>query len=521
MPIELIINNIGFGFSIIVCLSLGVFVYVRRPKENASINVIFFLNSIAVCIWQASYVIGVNIHDPEWSRFVFMFNLVSPFVVLFSIHQVLVLIGRYKERSNFVVSLYIIASTLALFFIFNPDLLLLASKPQLYLPNFFVPGILYGVQDVFFFLILVYLFYQMIAAFRAADKQMRNRLKYFIVAFIYAYLVALVPEFLLYNIQIDPLIASLTGLYTIPLAYAIIKFEVIDINILARRALGYSIGTASITLFILFIGYANNYVDRLIPGFPQWVLPLFSGIIGVSVGIGIWKKIQEVDYLKFQFVDVVTHKFRTPLTHIKWSAEVLRTEVDPKERAVAIATIEDADVRLFEMTNSLIGLSHSDESQYKYVFTQENVVDILNETLSAIESQIRSKKIRIILHVSDKLPNIFIDRKRVQFVMQMIVENAVIYSQPSSNIDITIEQRKTFVYVSVHDTGIGISREDMDHLFSRFFRASNAAEAHTEGLGIGLFVSRDIMRRHNGDLWAESAGKGRGSTFHIKIPLEK
>jgi signal transduction histidine kinase len=61
----------------------------------------------------------------------------------------------------------------------------------------------------------------------------------------------------------------------------------------------------------------------------------------------------------------------------------------------------------------------------------------------------------------------------------------------------------------------------MSHLFSRFFRVSNAAETHTEGLGIGLFVSRDIMKRHGGDLWAESAGLGKGSTFYMKIPVEK
>jgi hypothetical protein len=115
----------------------------------------------------------------------------------------------------------------------------------------------------------------------------------------------------------------------------------------------------------------------------------------------------------------------------------------------------------------------------------------------------------------------FVDRKRVQFVMQMIIENAVIYSRQGSRVDVEVEQRKSFIYVSVRDTGIGIAPGDMEHLFSRFFRASNASETHTEGLGIGLFVSRDIMKRHGGDLWAESAGIGKGSTFHMKIPLEK
>lgn len=521
MPIELIINNIGFIFSIIVSLSLAILVYVRRPKEGGSVNVVFFYTSIAGCIWQLSYVIGVNIHDPELSQAVFMFNLVSTFIVLLNTHVVLAVTGRFEKRKQFMIALYVIASALALFFVFNHDLFLLPSIPKMYFANYFVPGALYGVQDLFFFFALLYFFIQMVTAYRAADRQMRARLKYFIAAFVYAYIVAIMPEFLLYDIPVDPLIACLTGLYTIPLAYAIIKFEVFDINILARRALGYALGTAGITLFILFIGYANNYIEHVIPGFPHWLLPLFSGIIGVSVGIGVWNKIKEADYLKFQFVDVVTHKFRTPLTHIKWSAETLRSEKDPEERAKAIVAIEDADVRLFEMTNSLIGLSQSDESQYRYVYTSENIVDVLNETLAAIENQVRSKKIRMVLHVANDLPHIFVDRKRTQFVMQMIIENAVIYSKPGSQIDITVEQRKTFMYLSVKDMGIGISAGDMEHLFTRFFRASNASETHTEGLGIGLFVSRDIMRRHGGDLWAESAGLGKGSIFHMKIPLEK
>lgn len=521
MHIELIINNIAFGFTFLICMALGILVYVRRPKENATVNIVFALNTIAFCIWQVSYVVGVNIADPLWSRFAFMFNLAAIFVPLMNTHIVLAVSGRLAKHKRFLTMMYIIASGIVIFFIFNPSSFLLPSKPQLYLPNFFVPGPLYPVQDAFFFFLVMYLLVTMIVVYHNADQQMRNRLKYLIGGFVYAYLVALVPEFLLYGIAIDPLVSSLTGLYTIPLAYAILKYDVIDINVIAKRALVYALGTAAITLFILFIGYANDWIALFIPGFPDWLLPLISGIFGVTVGIFIWKKIQEVDYLKFQFVDVVTHKFRTPLTHIKWSAEILRSESDPQERARAVTTIEDANVRLFEMTNSLIGLSRSDESQYQYVYTSENVVDMLNETLAAIENQIRAKKIRMALHIGDNLPHVYIDRKRVQFVMQMIIENAVIYSKQGSMVDVTLEQRKAFLYLSVRDTGIGISAEDMSHLFSRFFRGSNAAETHTEGLGIGLFVSRDIMKRHGGDLWAESAGLGKGSTFYMKIPVEK
>ncbi len=521
MNIELIITNIAFGFTFLICMGLGILVYVRRPKENASVNIIFFVNMIAFCIWQFSYVFGINLVDPLWSRFALMFNLATLFVVIMNIHLVLAITGRFEKQKRIIWFFYTIATVFVVFFAFNPDLFLLPSQPQLYLPNFFVVGPLYAAQDTFFVITLLYLLLQMIIAYHKANDQMRNRLKYLIGGLVYGYIVALIPEFLLYGIPVDPIATSLTGLYTIPFAYAILKYEVIDINIIARRALVYACGTAGITFFILFIGYANDAIATMIPGFPQWLLPLLSGVLGVTVGFFVWKKIQEVDYLKFQFVDVVTHKFRTPLTHIKWSAEVLRAETDPQERARAVSTIEDANVRLFEMTNSLVGLSRSDESEYQYIYKAENIVDMLNETLAAIESQVHTKKIYLNLHVSADLPNVFVDRKRVQFVMQMIIENAVIYSRQGSRVDITVEQRKAFIYLSVRDTGIGIDPADMDHLFSRFFRGSNATETHTEGLGIGLFVSRDIMKRHGGDLWAESAGVGKGSTFYMKMPVER
>lgn len=520
MPLELIITNIAFAFTFLVCLGLGIFVYIRRPKEKGSVNIIFFINTCVMCLWQASYVIGVNIHDPMLSRFVFMFNLAALFAVLMNVHLALEIGGRFQKQKKFMMLLYGIGIVFAVFFAFNPDLFLLPSKPQLYLPNFFVIGPLYAVQDTFFSFVLIYLFVQLALIYHTGDIQMRNRMKYFILGMVYVYSTSLTAEFLLYGIQIDPIITSLTGLYTIPMAYAIIKYDLIDINLIARRALIYALGTAGITLFILLIGYANDTITAVVPGFPEWVLPFISGIIGVSVGFFIWKKIKEVDYLKFQFVDVVTHKFRTPLTHIKWSAELLRSAVDPKERTEAVATIEDANVRLFEMTNSLIGLSRSDENQYQYVYSSENLNNMLKETLSAVESQIRSKKINIQMRVADDLPDVYVDRKRVQFVMQMIIENSIIYSPQGSIVEIIVEKRKNFLDLSVRDFGIGISKEDMSHLFSRFFRGSNAAESYTEGLGIGLFVSRDIMKRHGGDLSVESAGLGKGSTFTMKIPIK-
>jgi signal transduction histidine kinase len=101
----------------------------------------------------------------------------------------------------------------------------------------------------------------------------------------------------------------------------------------------------------------------------------------------------------------------------------------------------------------------------------------------------------------------------------MVIDNAVTYSPEKGVIRITAEQKSGFAFISIKDSGIGIAEEDRRRIFSRFFRGSNAVATHTEGLGIGLYLSRDILERHGGELSAESEGAGKGSTFVFKIPF--
>lgn len=520
MPIQLLITNIGFTFSLIVCLGLGVLVFVRRPKNKSSVNIIFFIFSLVACVWILSYALGINLHNPEQSRLALMFNLSALYLVILTAHVVVSITGRIESQKEVLKYLYIVATGIIIFFIFFPDSFLLASQPKLYLPNFFVLGPLYSIQDLFFFGVSIYMLIQMIIVYRRADYLNRNRLKYFIVGFVYGYIVSLVPEFLLYDIPVDPLPAAFTGLYTIPMAYAIIKYDVIDINVIAKKALGYALSIAGVTFLIIFTGYMNTKIHLLLPNFPEWPLPLFSSFIAVIVGMLVWQKVKEVNTLKYQFVDVVTHKFRTPLTYIRWSIDTLRTsDHTEEEKQRALDAISDAHIRLSELTDSLIGLSSADSSQFIYAYTPESLHDVVNEAALSAASRIKEKNIIIENNIPESFPKIQIDRKKILFAFQMIIDNAVTYSPQSGKIIINSEKKGDFAIVSVKDFGIGIAEEDRRRLFSKFFRGSNAIHAHTEGLGIGLYLSLDILRRHGGDLHAESEGTGKGSTFVFRIPL--
>jgi len=520
MNIELLITNAGYGFCLLISASLGILVLLKGSKEGR-INVVFFLLTMMFCIWQLSYVIGIDLVNPVLSRLAFMFNMATIALIVLNAHVILHITGRLALQRRILKVLYVIAALLIAFYTIFPSEFMSLSVPQLYLPNFFSPGPLYWIGDLFFASVLVYMFAQLLIAYGHADHALRNRLKYFILANLYGYGVGVIPEFLLYGYKVDPILACLTGLYTIPMAYAIIRYDAIDLNLLAKRAMGYALGVGAVTAFILLIGYGNDSIVAVVPEFPRWLLPLLSAAAAVGVGYFVWRKIKEADVLKFQFVDVVTHKFSTPLTHIKWSLENLRTLPLAPEAAEAVGDMEGANSKLVELTNTLVGMSGSDDSQYLYTFQLEKPNLIVGETLAAVADRADDKKVSLVTNVPETLPAVSMDHKRVQFAFQMIIDNAITYSPEGDTVEIAGITKGSFLILSVRDHGIGITKDDLPHLFSKFFRGSNAVKAHTEGLGIGLYLSRDILKRHGGDMWAESDGPGTGSAFFIKLPLPR
>jgi signal transduction histidine kinase len=521
MNLELLINNIGYAVSFCVCLGLGILVLVKRQPGAKSPNIIFFFFSLSVAIWQASYVIGVNLHDPSLSRLAFMFNLANIFAVVTSAHVILAVTGRFERQKRVLIALYAIATALTAYYVIFPDSFLLLSLPQMYLPNFFVAGPFYEIQDAFFFVVTIYFLWQLLAAYHGADYLMRNRLKYFIVATVFGYAIALSPEFLLYGYQIDPILACLTGFYTVPMAYAIIKYDIVDLNLLAKRAMGYALSIAGVTLFILLIGYINDYITQAVPTFPQWFVPLVSGMIAVGVGVFAWRRLREVDILKYEFVDIITHKFMTPLTYVNWSVDILRKKSLDAEEIQAVDAIQTAGTRLTQLVDTLVGLSDSDETEFIYSYKDEDIRTVIRESLEMVSGLVAERQVSIEDQLPADLPHVHADKKKIQFAVQTILENSVIYSPPGKSVRISAIVDKDFVTIGVRDQGIGISKDDMHRLFTKFYRTSSAVHTHTEGLGIGLYLSHDILKRHGGELWAESDGPGMGSTFFLKIPREK
>jgi signal transduction histidine kinase len=349
----------------------------------------------------------------------------------------------------------------------------------------------------------------------------RNRIKYFLGAISFGTLASFTAVPLVYGIEWNPILAGLTGFYIVPIAYAILKYELMDIKVVGKRALLYAVLVALSALLLIGVGITNTYVHQEFPAFPGWIIPFVSSIFAVSIGALVWRGMRDVDILKYEFIAVVTHKFRTPITYIKWSLDEFVAADNEAERRRIRERVGNAVSTLSELTGMLIDVARNEAGSYHYNLVSNDLAQAVRDVVGSYSDKAHGKGISVTTSYADRLPNACFDITRIKFAFQILFENAINYSPAGSSVQVHVLREGESLVVSVTDHGIGIAKEDHHHLFNKFFRGANARLVDTEGMGIGLFMARNIIDRHKGRIWAVSEGQGKGSTFAFSIPLDK
>jgi two-component system phosphate regulon sensor histidine kinase PhoR len=232
----------------------------------------------------------------------------------------------------------------------------------------------------------------------------------------------------------------------------------------------------------------------------------------------IWKKLRANETLKYEFVTIIAHKFRTPLTQIKWILEtIFKDEIDPYKKE-SLSNISKSNETLINLTNSLVDITdsvHSSKSSYN--FQRINVCEMVNRVSNSLKERFHEKNIFFGIQCSN--PNIFVraDSARIDFVLQTLIENSINYSHAGGSVDIKVDIHKRKVAVSVIDRGIGIDQAEFSRLFTKFFRSSSAKTMDTDGFGVGLYLAKSVVKRHGGKLEAFSEGLEKGTTFTMTL----
>ena len=519
MNLSLLIHNIGSVLSAIVSLGLALFTYFGHPRKVA--NTTLALTMLSVSVFYISHVIGVNLTDPLSSRAALMFNVSIIFIVMFNAHCVLSVIGQAKEKRYLITFFYATGIFLTLFYLLQPDAFLAPSTAKMYFPNYYEAGTYHWVMRVIFnFIIPIYFLVAIFKAYRQGDQVMRNRLKYFFLALTLGYSIGFIPVLLVFNIPVNPNWGLFfIFFYAVPFVYGVLSYQLLDIRILAKRAFLYALTVVAMSLSIIFISFSNNFITARYPAFPLWLIPSLASLIAVGIGIFVWRKIRETDLLKYEFVTIVTHKFRTPLTHIKWATEDLMKIKLPAEQRKQIEDIKISSNRLVELTNLLTALSDLGEESYAYRKEPVALEIFMRQTITPYLKWFSEKGVRFAFQIADNLPRGVFDPAKIRFVLRTILENALAYTAPGGTVTVSGNADNSSVIVRVKDTGIGIAHQDQPQIFTKFFRSAAAKRADTEGMGVGLFMAKIIVERHGGKIHVFSEGEGKGSSFTITLPI--
>jgi signal transduction histidine kinase len=223
---------------------------------------------------------------------------------------------------------------------------------------------------------------------------------------------------------------------------------------------------------------------------------------------------------KSEFITVASHQLRTPLSGMNWALEDLKKQPLPKEQRELIESSIGATNRLLKIVNDILDVAKIEEGQFGYQFQEVDIIQFIEEALQAAEPVAAQYRVRLYFEKpKETIPPIMMDVQKIGMVLSNLLDNAVKYNIPNGEVIVRVEKMpdKHFAIVSVRDTGIGIPPEAMQKMFTQFFRADNALKVAVEGTGLGLYIAKNIIRRHGGKIWVES-NLNRGSVFSFTLP---
>ena len=232
------------------------------------------------------------------------------------------------------------------------------------------------------------------------------------------------------------------------------------------------------------------------------------------------RKLKELDRLKSDFLNTVSHELRTPLTSIRWSTESLaglNKNWDEATFNKLLRIIGDDNQRLTKLIEQLLSFSRLDAGQLAPKFETFDLTELAEKAILNMSPTGEAKEIDL-TWVETERASIVADREQIRLIITNLLDNAIKYSPAGSRVIVTVERQEEMVQISILDSGIGITEDDIDHIFDRFYRANMAEVRDETGTGLGLAVVSGILDAHKGSINVKSK-VGEGREFKVHIPI--
>ena len=259
---------------------------------------------------------------------------------------------------------------------------------------------------------------------------------------------------------------------------------------------------------------ATNFRNNM-----MWTGGAFFILLGaVGLSIGAVARQSRLSQMKGDFVSNVSHELRTPLSSIRVFGEYMRLgRVEKPEKIRQYGEyIEAESRRLTTLINNILDFSKIESAEKKYRFCATDVVELVEQTVSAFEVPLRDKGVAITLDAAPA-PALRIDKDAIAQVLMNLLDNAVKYSNGNKAIEVRVTSSKSEVRIAVQDHGIGIPPSEQKKIWDKFYRVGSTLVHDVKGSGLGLSIVQHVVQAHGGRVEVQSA-PGEGSTFTIVLP---
>ena len=281
------------------------------------------------------------------------------------------------------------------------------------------------------------------------------------------------------------------------------------------------IGLITISAMLGTYLIATKYTNQ-----PEVVALIVIGITAILTIISYFviqgfEKLAEANQLKSEFVSVVSHQLRTPLTSIKWTINLMiKMDGLTEEQLEKLKIIKESNQRMTDLINDLLNVSRIEQGKLGLRPERVSLKEIIQDLIKDYLPLAKASNINLSLETAQNIPLISIDPQGIKVVLQNLIDNAIRYIKNQGQVKITLRKKRGLIRCQVQDDGVGIPLEDQGKIFQKFFRSRNIMKYQTEGTGLGLFITKSIIKASGGKIGFKSQ-EDKGTIFWFELPIKQ
>ncbi|MFH1180931.1 MAG: ATP-binding protein [bacterium] len=541
-----LIERIIYYAILFLNIALGLWVFLSNRKEKS--NQVFFLMVIFTVLWIT-------------------FAYLSQTTTSIDNHSLLLVKLAYGAGSIFLATYYLFvkcffltgkkskildSAVLGIFFFFA----VISILTNLIIKNtelknwgndiIFGPGIYFFNGAVIIFLISVLIL--VIKGYFKFSKEEKLKTQYFLTGFLIFSIFNLI-----FNIIIPLIRKSIQyyqfGNYSAVFLVGFTAFAIVKRNLFGMRVVltGILVGAIAILLLLDAFVFTPDLLIKLFKGLIL-IIFLYFGYLLIKNIIGeikrreelerltgeletansklatAYKSLEKLDEAKSEFISIASHQLKTPLSAIKGYVSMILEGTYgklPQKAVIPVENVYKSGQRLIKLVNDLLNLSRIESGKIELNAQATSIEDIALDIIRELKIEAEKKKIYLKWDSEQKpLPPAFADKDKTREVIFNIVDNAIKYTN-QGGVTISAKIKEPNIKITISDTGEGMDEGELEKMFKSFSRGAAGNQFYTEGIGLGLYIAKRFIEMQKGKIWAESQGKGKGSTFFMELPLSK